>query len=88
MIVRLSPDAADQLREMPVRAEGRVRRALRVLAVVPHSGRRYVGNDPRGLMYKVVRIRRSWSYRVIYSVEDYGIHVRLIVPTWLEPREP
>jgi hypothetical protein len=38
-------------------------------------------------MSKVVRIRRGWSYRVVYSIEDYGIHVRLIVPTWLEPRD-
>lgn len=33
-------------------------------------------------MTKVVRIRRGWSYRIVYA--ERWIRVHLIVPTWLE----
>jgi hypothetical protein len=37
-------------------------------------------------MSKVVRIRRGWSYRIIYEVRHRRVHVNAIVPTWFIQR--
>jgi hypothetical protein len=36
-------------------------------------------------MFKVVRIRRGWSYRIVYEIGPRWIEIHQIVPTWLEP---
>jgi len=39
-----------------------------------------------GLMFKTVRVRRSWSYRIIYEIGHRWIKVHFIVPPWFVPR--
>ena len=86
MIVLLSRRAEEQLRALPAPAAKKVVRALRVLAAVPHSGRRESDvSHYRGLMSKVVRIRRDWSYRVIYEIRERWIMVHHIAPSWSDP---
>jgi hypothetical protein len=61
-----------------------VRAALRVLAVVPHSGLRFPDDSEyAGQMTKVVRVRRGWSYRVIYEIAHRCILVHSIIPSRL-----
>lgn len=82
MNVRLQPIAVDQLRALPAPAARKVLAALRVLAVVPHSGRRLRDDSAvGGLMQKIVRIRRGWSYRIVYEIHVAQIDVLLIVST-------
>jgi len=86
LIVLLRDAAAAQLRALAAPASRKVHRALRVLAVVPHSGRPFPDDSPyAGLMFKTVRIRRSWSYRVVYEIGHRWIKVHFIAPTWFIP---
>jgi mRNA-degrading endonuclease RelE of RelBE toxin-antitoxin system len=89
LIVKLKPRAEVQLQRLPRKVAQKVYVALRVLAVVPHSGRRLPDDDAAvaGLMSKTVRVRRGWSYRIVYEVVPGGIDVHLIVPTWLDLRK-
>jgi len=86
LIVKLLPVAEAQLHALPVPAARRVLGALRVLAGVPHSGRRFSESAPRyaGMMWKIVRIRRNWNYRVVYEILHDRIDVHVIIPTWVD----
>ncbi|NVB78673.1 MAG: hypothetical protein HOV81_09790 [Kofleriaceae bacterium] len=70
---------------MPVVALRKISDALHALSVVPHSGRSFPDDSPfSGSRYRVVRIRRRWSYQIVYSILDELVWIRLIVPSWLE----
>lgn len=84
MIVLLGSTAERQLRELPPPAARKVLEALRVLAGVPHSGIALPDESPfSGLMVKVVRVRRGWSYRVLYEICPRWLFVHAIAPSWL-----
>jgi hypothetical protein len=86
LIVLLRTAAEAQLSALPEPASRKVRRALRVLAAVPHSGRPFPDDSPyAGLMWKTVRVRRGWSYRIVYGIGHRRIQVHFIVPTWFVP---
>ena len=80
MKIELTDDAVRQLSEAPAVAAKKLLNALRVLAVVPQSGRRFPDESPfPGSFYKTVVIRpRRWSYRVIYEVVGDVLWVRFI----------
>lgn len=87
MIVLLSHAAERQLRALPPPAARKVLRALPVLALVPLSGRIEDSNSPyAGMISKVVRIRRGWSYRIIYEISERWIKIHDVAPTWSGPR--
>jgi hypothetical protein len=36
-----------------------------------------------GMMEKVVRVRKRWSYRILYAIGRRWIEVHSITPSWL-----
>lgn len=84
MIVLLAAEAEAQLLALAEPAHRKVRNALRVLAAVPHSGRPMPDDSPyAGMMEKVVRVRKRWSYRILYAIGRRWIEVHSITPSWL-----
>lgn len=81
--VRLSQLAQQQLAELPMVVLPRIEAVLAGLAVVPHSGREF-GADSRhaGKRYRVIRIRRGWSYRVAYEITPSFVWIHRIEPSW------
>jgi hypothetical protein len=64
-------------------------RALRVLAIVPHSGRiEDTTSAYAGFMSKLVRVRRGWTYRIIYEVGARWVTVHSVAPPWQLPGTP
>lgn len=90
MRVRLNPRAESQLAELPAVAARRVVDALRILAAVPRSGRRYPDDSElAGLLYKLVVIRaRRWTYRITYEIRSDEVVIFYLYPSWYPATHP
>ena len=85
MIVLLSESAQRWHLELPRPAFEKVAAALEALSVAPRSGVALpVDSQYRGSYRRVVRIRRRWSYQIIYDVLDGPgiVWVHLILSPW------
>jgi hypothetical protein len=68
---------------MPEVATRIVETALSGLREVPRSGVRMRNAFGVILYRKVVRVRRRWSYGIVYEIDRNAIVVHFIEPTWL-----
>ena len=88
MRLGLRPGARSQLARAPRLAAGKLADALEILSVVPHSGvMLFELLSGRTWHRKVVRIRRGWSYHILYEVRADEVTVHFIDPSWRQ-REP
>lgn len=84
MKVGLSPRAERQLELAHRVAAPKLADALVVLAQVPRSGMLLLSDELHGrvLYRKLVRIRRGWSYQLVYEIRRDRVLVLSIDPAW------